>query len=393
LSDVDLINSVFTKEAKLFITTHLKEDTKQLRLKFSKKTDLPYSFLINQIEARQKLAYKNPSWSNNPNLVFPKKLSIEQSSSEITANYKTQIVKGNTLIDLTGGLGIDSFNFSKVFKHVTYTELDETLCLIAERNKTALELTNIDVIHGDSLDILQELNTFDLIYVDPARRDQGKKLVSLQDCFPNVVSSLDLLIQHSNQVLIKASPFLDIRKGVEELRFVKEIHVVSVKNDCKELLFLLENNYKDKPIIFTTNYLSNTKTETLSTSYPDEFNSRIGEVKEYLYLPNSAIMKAAIFGKLSNSFDLDKLHPNSNVYTSNIMLNNFTGRKFRVINTHPPYKQKFKGEYLNIITRNFKQKPEEIKKKLKCKDGGARYLFATTNNMNKSIFILCEKID
>lgn len=387
----ELIEQLRSEKAQLFILNNAKENTYKLRLKYHHKDDLPYSECIDQIEAKQRLAKKNQEWLTNPKLVFPPKLNIEQSSSDATAKYKASLVKGERFIDLTGGMGVDAYAFSKRFKEGVYCERSESLYPYAEYNIKTLSV-NIRAYNQNGFDVLnQSKQQFDLIYVDPARRIEGKRMVSLKDCAPDITEKIDLVFQKTNQLLIKASPLLDISQVLSEIPFVKEVHVVSVNNECKELLFLSEKNNKSNPKIIAVNMYRD-KTDVL-WSEPDAIQARFGPPKKYLLEPNASIMKAGLFDELAGTFKLMKLQQNSHLFTSDIPPRGFPGKVFKIEEIMTPFKKTLKGELFNIVVRNFGMKPEQIKKKLKSKDGGARFLYATTLNDYKKAFILCKKVD
>ena len=218
-----------------FIKKHLKDDVNKLALsKFPEGVDK--QFVIRQIQARQVLSKKLPSWAENDELIFPKKLSLEQCSSELTAKYKSSLVKGKTLIDLTGGMGVDTAFLSDNFDKTFYVEMQEELCEIAKHNFKVLK-KNIEVVNDNAEHFLTICDEVDCIYLDPARRDEyGRKMVSLHDCSPDVVELHDLLLEKAKSVLIKVSPMLDIEMVKKELKDISSIHVVAVRNECKEIL-------------------------------------------------------------------------------------------------------------------------------------------------------------
>ena len=391
MSSSELIEKILSEKAQLFIAEHLKEDTNKLRLKYHQKRDLPYQECIDQIEAKQRLAKKNTKWAKNPKLIFPPKLNVEQSSSQATSNYKANLVNGKQFIDLTGGMGIDSVAFSKHFNSGVYCELSKNLCQLAKHNFDILK-ADITVFNKNGFDVLVESEKkFDLVYVDPARRIEGKRMVSLKDCEPDITTQLDLVFKKSNQLLVKTSPLLDISIVLTEIPFVKEVHVVSVNNECKELLFYSEKGFTNEPVVTAVNLMKEGIEEISSSTEIPTVNYSMPQ--KYLYEPNASIMKAALFNETASAFKLHKIHKNSHLFTSQNLAQNFPGKVFKILEVQQPFSKSLKGATLNIVTRNFGLKPEQIKKKLKAKDGGARFLFATTLNTNKKAFILCQKVD
>jgi len=385
-----VISQLLRKEARAFVLENKNENPQKLRLKYHGKTGLPFSACIDQIEAVQRLRKKNPDWALNLNLLFPPKLNVEQSSSTEAANYKSQLIKGKTFIDLTGGMGIDTLAISRQFLVSHYCDINPTLCLLAMHNFEQLS-AKIKVHHKNGFEVLEKNpEVFDCAFIDPARRIEGKRMVSLSGCEPNILAHLPLLFKKAKQVLVKVSPLLDITAVKAELPNIKEIHVVSVKNDCKELLFLLEPNFTEEPQIVTIN-LTSPKRQILKAQ-PKAGNCKTAEVKAYLYEPNASIMKAALFAEICENFKIEKLHPNTHLFTSDEKIENFPGKIFKVSDIFRPFKKSLKGEQLNVVCRNFNLKPEQIKNKAKTKDGGARYLFACTLLINKKAFILAERL-
>ena len=339
-------------KAKDFIKKHLKDDINKLALsKFPE--DIDKQFVIRQIQARQVLGKKLPSWAESDELVFPKKLSLEQCSSELTAKYKSSLVKGKTLIDLTGGMGVDTSFLSDNFEKTFYVEMQEELCEIAKHNFKILN-KNIEVVNDNAEHFLTICDEVDCIYLDPARRDEyGRKMVSLHDCSPDVVELHDLLLKKAKSVLIKVSPMLDIEMVKKELKDITEIHVVAVKNECKEILIKTQRR-KDTKTQSVENSVtlrlcdSATSIDVIATDLREGWNFSFDEDEEldaqwtladavgkYLYEPGVACMKAGCFKLLSQRYGLDKLHRNSHLYTSDELVSDFPGRIFEVVNVVP----------------------------------------------------------
>ena len=242
-----------------FITDNLNADTSKLLFKGSPFDTISIQELVTQIISKKKCEKKLPSWFKAENIYYPPKVHIEQTSSEITAAYKSSLVSGDSIIDVTGGFGIDCYYFSKKFKKVTHCELNENLSIIVENNYQQLKTGTINLVSGDGIEFLKNNDSkFDWIYIDPSRRDSiDKKIFLLKDCLPNVPENLELLFSKSDRILIKNSPILDLSKTIEELQFVKEIHIVAVHNEVKELLFVLEKNHTETIQIKTTNHTKN----------------------------------------------------------------------------------------------------------------------------------------
>jgi len=351
--------------------------------------------LIEQIEAKKRCQNKLKTWYNTPNIYYPNKLNIEQTSSEITAKYKSDLVFGKSLIDLTGGYGVDCFYFSKKITNVSHCEINPSLSEIVNHNYKQLKCSNIKTIVGDGIKYLNKsLEIFDWIYIDPSRRNDSKgKVFLLSDCLPNVADNIQEIFNKTNNILIKTSPLLDITNGIKELIFVKEIHIVAVKNEAKELLFLLEKNYSGEIKIITAN-LNNTKQDKFSFTKTNSVFAQYSLPKKYVYEPNAAILKSGGFNEIALHYKLYKLHQHSHLYTNDVLID-FPGRSFEISEVFPYNKKelrkRFKKKQINVTTRNFPKSVNQIREELQLKDGGTEYLFFTTNMENKKIAILCFK--
>jgi len=379
-----------------FITENLQSDISRILFKGTSFSEVTTQEIVTQIEAKKKCKTKLPTWFNTKNIYFPNKLNIEQTSSEITANYKANLVGGNSLIDITGGFGVDAFAFSKKIKEVIHCEINDTLSKIVRYNYQQLAIQNIKTIASDGIDYLKNTSqNFDWIYVDPSRRNNEKgKVFLLKDCLPNVPEHLDFLFEKSNNILIKNSPILDIKSAIKELKFIKEIHVISLQNEVKELLFLLEKG-EQKEIQIKTINLQKNSTQTFSFNLTKTVNATFSLPKKYLYEPNAAILKSGGFNEVSEHFKIDKLHQHSHLYTFDDLID-FPGRRFEIKHIIPFDKKQLKKlvptQKANITTRNFPQTVAQIRKKTGIKDGGNQYLFFTTDIHNKHIVLICNKV-
>jgi len=390
------IQALLQPEVQTYIQDHLEDSIADLAFKKSPFPDVTMHDLLTQIESKQKARYKLSKWYSTANIVFPAKLSIEQTSSEECATYKASLVEGKSLIDLTGGFGIDCYYFAQRIQSVIHCEIQPELSAIVQHNYHQLGQGNIRCISGDSLEYLaQSKQQFDYIYLDPARRNQQKeKVFFLRDCTPNIVEHLDLLLAHTSTVLIKTAPLLDIQAGLNELKFVKTIHIVALQNEVKELLWIIEKDYVGDIELVAVNLTRNGQQLT-RINLSDETEATYAEPKTYLYEPNSALLKTGKFNAISAFFKVDKLHQHSQLYTSEELLN-FSGRRFK-IKQHLPYNKATAKEYLqqqkaNITVRNFPIKVEELRKKWKIKEGGELYIFFTTTLSNQKIFLICEPV-
>ena len=385
-------------EIQEFINTNLNSDISTLLLKGTSFEHIETKELIEQIEAKKRCQKKLPTWFNQPNIYYPNKLNIEQTSSEITAEFKASLLNGKTIIDLTGGFGVDSLYFSKRFKKVTHCEINEELSNIVNHNFKQLDVNTIETITTDGIDFLKESKIqYDWIYVDPSRRHDSKgKVFFLRDCLPNIPLELDLLFEHSNNIMIKTSPLLDISVGIEELKFVKTIHVVAVNNEVKELLWILENDYESEITIETINIKSGTREHfQFNLKEETEIEANLSLPLTYLYEPNSAILKSGSFNSIASQLTVLKLHKHSHLYTS-LELTNFPGRRFKISKVLSYNKRVIKALNIakaNITTRNFPESVQQIRNSFKIKDGGDVYLFFTTNLLNEKIVIICSKVE
>jgi hypothetical protein len=388
---------ILNPEIQQFIDSQLGVSIPQLALQKNPFPDIEWITIVNQIEAKAKARTKLPTWYNAVNILYPSKISVEQTSSERTAEYKSGLLNGSSLIDLTGGFGVDDYFFAKTMKRVTHCEINSDLSDIVKHNFKQLRVTNIDCIAGDSLNTLQSsTEKWDWIYIDPSRRNDAKgKVFILKDCLPNVPENLDLYFEKSDDILIKTAPLLDLVAGLSELQNVKTIHIVALENEVKELLWELHKNYYGAISIKTVNLIKD-KTDT----FEFELNAEATEAnyslpKHYLYEPNSAIMKSGGFNEISSQYQLDKLHKHSHLYTSNELID-FPGRIFEIQHVIPYTKKEIKihleNSKHNLTTRNFPETVENIRKKWKIKDGGDSYCFFTTDMNNDKIVLLCNKL-
>jgi hypothetical protein len=391
--DLNILNS----EIQEFIDRNIGVSIAKLALQKNPFPEVEWIAILNQIEAKTKAKDKLPSWFNAKKIIYPVKISIEQTSSEKTALYKSTIVSGATLIDLTGGFGVDDYYFSKRVNAVAHCEINSELSEIVAHNYMQLHVTNIACHAGDSLNTLKSLNQkWDWIYIDPSRRNDAKgKVFMLKDCLPNVPDNLDNYFKNSEAILIKTAPLLDISAGVLELQNVKTIHIVALENDVKELLWELHKDYIGEIEIKTINIIKD-KTEAFAFIWNNESQtSNYSTPQKYLYEPNSAIMKSGGFYEAGNFYALNKLQKHSHLYTSTSLIS-FPGRIFEIENCIPYSKLEMKkflqDKKANVTTRNFPDTVENIRKKWKIKDGGTIYCFFTTDDNNNKIVLICTKI-
>ena len=378
-----------------FINEHLYSDVRTLALKKSPFPDISMRELLFQIEGKRKAKEKIPSFFQMDDVIYPPSVSMEQCSSEQTALYKAALCVGNQLIDLTGGFGVDTWIFSKKFDKVIYCEKNEELAHIARHNFSVLCAQNIDIQQGNGLDFLKhQKQTFDWIYIDPSRRDQhNQKKHSFSDCTPDVVENLDNLFQYAERIMLKSSPMLDIEKAISELKQVEAIHIVAVKNEVREVLYLLKKACQT-PITITAVNICSDKTQSFSCSKEELQDTKVtfSMPLTFLYEPNAAVMKSGAFNLISARFNVFKLHKNSHLYTSEHPIPDFPGRIFKIKEVMA-YKPVQNLSQANISVRNFPDTPDGVRKKLKLRDGGDVFLFCTTLVNEKPMMICCENSD
>jgi hypothetical protein len=375
-----------------FIEEHCNRSTAELALLLNKKPELPKAFILNQINGLQKAKQKLPFLLEFENFIYPSARAFSQASSEKTGKYKAKILNVKKVLDLSGGMGIDSYFFALFAEEVTYIDMNEELVQTVRSNFETLKTNNISCIHAKAEDfILQGNNRYDLVYLDPDRRAAKEKAFNIDDCQPNVAELIPHIWQKSKQCLIKLSPMLDIQQALTQLPFCKEVHVVSVDNDCKELLFLLEYGFENPPLIQCIN-IQKQNTQHFEFNFEQErsTNNALGEVQSYLYEPNASILKAGAFKTLGQKFGLTKLGTNTHIYTSANLQNNFPGRTLKVLEVSKP--KKGLTQQANVVCRNFSMKPDQLKKKYNIKDGGEQFLYALSLEDGSKQFVLGQLV-
>ncbi|MFC5191905.1 class I SAM-dependent methyltransferase [Algoriphagus aquatilis] len=403
------LSELNSAEFRQFVQDHLSEDPALLLFKYQGKVTFDLKMAVQQISARQKVSKKLPSWSANPDLLFPASISLEQSSSEETAHFKAKGLNGKLMIDLTGGYGVDFFHLSQGFEKGIYCERQPELFQISKHNLELLKPSKgsepmegldrkFEFFEGDGLDFLKKTNHhFDLIYADPARRGGGnQKLYKLEECEPDVVSTWSLLRSKSDHILIKASPMLDITQAWTELPEIQKITVVSVKNEVKELLLSWEKgNTQESREISVVDLGSENPRFSFAPKEEEKAIVPLGEAETYLIEPLNGILKAGAFNLFAARFGLKKLEKNSHLYTGNTIPDDIPGRVFEVIQEVSPKKQEIKNLFpsgkVNVICRNYSIGAEDLKKKLGLKDGGEDFLIGTKTKSGFKVF-WCRRI-
>ena len=395
-----------------FIRQHQDEDVRQLAFLGSKNPEVDMPFALDQIRGRKMARAKLPRWANIDGIIYPPHISMEQCSSESTALYKAELAarllglpassssEEIGFVDLTGGFGVDfSYIASRLGMSSMYVERQAHLCEVAKENFERLGLKNAIVKNGDGIEVLHSLKELKLIFIDPARRDDaGNKVVSLKDCTPDVTVLQEEMLSKADYVIIKLSPMLDWHRAISELNHVREVHIISVNNECKELLLVLSaRNMGENLRVYCINDAQSFVCDELDMeSSSVKIAPSILEEMQYLYEPNASLMKAGCFGVLSERYDARMLSKNSHLFVSREPIAAFPGRSFRIIAVSSFNKKELKRHLsgitkANIATRNFPLSVAELRKRLKLKDGGETYIFATTLSDESHVLIITEK--
>lgn len=400
-----------------FVMTHENEDVAKLGLA-PMPPDWPRTAILNQIKSRQKAKTKIPAWLGIEGIIFPSPSLLEQCSSQATANFKASLFAGESFADLTAGAGVDSAALAQKFKYGFAIERDKEAAQLLSNNLPLLSPHKIEILNKVAEEVIADLPTLDLIYIDPQRRSENKRgLFKLEETSPNVLALLPKLRSKAKNILIKASPVLDIALATQQLGAVKAVYVVSLHGECKELLFHLSTvipaptsqsdggNERgsipawtparggcDTEIIAAI--LNNNGTPAYTLSKASAAPAPISAPQTYLYEPDAAIMKAGLFNELAAEFDLAKLHPATHLFTSGKKHTGFPGRSFTIKGILPPDKkelQRKKIEKANVTVRNFPATVDELRKKLNLKEGGDDYLFACTLLDARKALICCAR--
>lgn len=384
-----------------FLKSHSIADVHTILLKGKKVDDIPATILADQLRGRAVAKEKLPDLVANPSIIYPPGLNLEQSSSSATAALKaellSQLVNTESIADITGGFGIDAYHFSSRFRFVEYIEPNSLLANIAAHNHRALGATNIDHKATTAEAFLADTGPKrSVIYADPSRRVNARRVVSLRDCEPNVINLLPQILSRADALMIKASPMLDIHHSVAELGRVSRVIVVSVNQECRELLFLCEKEPLAEPVIATV-HLNAAGREVFEFVPSEEKNAQVsfGGVNAFLYEPNPSILKAGAFKLVATRFGLTKLGPNSHLYTSGSLVNDFPGRRFSVVShlksdPHSIARVLPEGK-ANVMVRNYPLSADSLKKKLKVKDGGTHFIVGTTADKGP-VLLLAERV-
>ena len=426
-----------------FIRQHQEDDVRLLAFLGSKYPEVDMPFALDQIRGRKMARTKLPRWAGIEDIIYPPHISMEQCSSETTAMYKAELAarllniqsrktpnpeneenskicefptesavgskfaknEGTCdfheeidFVDLTGGFGVDfSYIAARLGVKAMYVERQAHLCEAAKENFERLGVENVEVKNGDGVEVLHSLSHLSLLFIDPARRDDaGNKVVSLQDCTPDVTQLQDEMLEKADFIIIKLSPMLDWHRAVSELKHVREVHIVSTGNECKELLLVLSSKSEENASLKV--YCVN---DNQVMSYPEDDDSVVSIASDassiaYLYEPNASLMKAGCFGVISSQYGAKMLAKNSHLFVSQEPISDFPGRSFRIKAVSSFNKKELKRHLsgitkANIATRNFPLSVAELRKRLKLKDGGETYIFATTLSDESHVLVITEK--
>ena len=393
------------EKVQIFAREHRQDDVRRLALQAAKYPDMDFSFALHQIKGWQVACKKLPSWAAHEQLLYPQQLSMEQCSSEQTARYKQQLVQrlcGQTqnegrLVDLTGGLGVDFSFMAQGFRQAYYVEQQVELCALANYNFPLLGLSSAQIICGDGTTFLQSMaDQAMVIFLDPARRDAaGSKTYAIEDCTPDVALLSDELVNKAQWVVVKLSPMLDWHAAVAQLKHVCEVHIVGVGGECKELLLVMQQHRDEQPLqLYAVN---DGKVFTCSAEEAQQRTPLLQtSTFDYLFEPHASLMKAGCFGALSARYGVKGLATNTHLFAAMMPVNDFPGRQFRVLAVTPFSKKSLRSalhgiEKANLAVRNFPLSVVELRKRLKLKEGGEHYLFATTIGTMHAL-IICKKI-
>ena len=405
----DVCRRIMNEATREFIRQHRDDDIRQLALRGTRGPEVDLAFALQQIDGHRRAMEKLPSWATIEDIVYPSHLSMEQCSSERTARYKAEVAgSGDSFVDLTAGFGVDAAFIAQGFQKAVCVELQLELCAISSENYKLLGLHQIEVVNGNGVEYLRTMPHVDLLFIDPARRDEhGGRTYGIADCTPNVLDYIDEMLEKADRVLIKLSPMLDWRKAVSDLgrQKVSAVHIVSVDNECKELLIeLISDKYKVNSAepslrVVCVNLLSDGTSQKFEydPSVPVSVEHPSPTSFQFLYEPNASLMKAGCFDVLASHYGVVQADVNSHLFVSEEMVPDFPGRGFVIERKTSMNKRELKVSLAgvtqaNIAVRNFPLSVAELRKRLKLQDGGGTYIFATTIENLGHRLLICRKI-
>lgn len=400
-----------------FARQHRDEDPRTLALRAKVPEGVNLMEALQQIAGWQTARHKLPTWAECDGIIYPPHLSMEQCSSEQTARYKAGVVQRmlgkaateGVMYDLTGGFGVDFSFFAPLFHKAVYVEQQEHLVDVARHNFSVLNINNVETLCGNAVETLHSIDHAALIYLDPARRDSnGGRTYALSDCTPDILTMKEELFSKADMVMVKLSPMLDWRAVVQQLSNVQELHIVSVKNECKELLaviapLLSPPQGEDNPRIYCVNddqqfiyHPSPTTHDGDKRGWGSNTSPYGGDKRGALLVPNSSIMKAGCFLEIAHHYGVSPLSDNSHLFTSDHFIEGFPGRQFQIEAISSMNKRELRSTFAgiqqaNVAVRNFPITAEQLRQRLHLRDGGEHYVFATTDNSGQHVLFLCKR--
>ena len=395
---------------------HRKEDPRTLALKAKVPANVNLTEALQQIAGWQTARTKLPEWARHDGIIYPPHLAMEQCSSEQTARYKAGVVarllgekaRDGVFYDLTGGFGVDFSYIAPLFRKAVYVEQQENLVEVARHNFKTLSLDNAEACCGNAVDMLRSIDHATMIFLDPARRDNnGGRTYALSDCTPDILTMKDELFSKADFLMLKLSPMLDWRAVVQQLGSVKELHIVSVKNECKELLVVVgpqngEDSHSQVEDNALTVYCVNDDQHFVFTPLSPKTVTKVisspfgGDKRGALFVPNSSIMKAGCFAELAHHYGVSPISANSHLFVSPHFIDDFPGRQFEIVAISSMNKRELRTTFAgisqaNVAVRNFPMTAEQLRQRLRLRDGGENYVFATTEENGQHIIFLCKK--
>ncbi len=374
------------REILTFAREHQDEDTARLLLSAARYPSIDMPAAVQQIEGLRTAREKWPGLLEYENYLYPPRLNREQASSEATAAYKATLSPARSVVDLTGGMGIDTLAFARIAEHVDYVERNPMLCALMMHNLEALGIRNVSVHCEDSiLWLANQMERYDLVFIDPARRDtHGRKVTAFEDCTPNILEHAELLRAHSRSILIKASPMIDIDLACRQLGDVSKVHIVGMKGECKEVLFLCGSPCDEPELV--CNGFSFTRNEEAAAE-----GRYCQDVGRYLYEPDATLMKGGPFKLIGQHYGLELLGRNTHLYTADRRIDGFPGRVFEVLQelklSRKDVTTAIPEGRVHVVTRNYPVEAAALQKQLGLKEGGEKFVIATTVGARKKAFL------
>lgn len=386
-------SEILSKEIQKYLREKQSEDFRKISLQKSPFENIPSSELAQQIKGLQISKSKFPFLHNAEGIYFPPSINLEQASSWATSQYKSEIVEGKSIIDLTAGMGIDAFGFAQIFHEVTALERNPELVEISKHNYKTLHQNNLQYTNSEFEKYFNQNSDlrWDVIYLDPSRRIESQRKVILEDLEPNILDWMDEFLSRSETVLVKLSPLLDLKSTIEKIPQIQEIHIVAVKNEVKELLLICKKELNSNPKINAVNLESNQSDFEFNWNEETQTNSSFSAPLKFIYEPNAPILKSGAFKLIGEKFNLNKLHVNSHIYTSNYLIENFPGKTFEIWEELKNPKKEIQKKPFHLLVKNYPLKTEEVRKKYQIKEGHEQTLIFTQSISGKHI-LLCKRV-